>query len=185
MKKTTLILIAFSFSNIFFSQQKLIPAKVILCKNTSDTLVGEIKINTKKYHEIYKRITFKAATGPQKLFKPGVACAFFMEGKKFIKFDFEGQPSEFLEVLAEGKINFYKGYAEFANMNEVSYEPVYYFMDKNGNLEEADEKKFAKQIKQRVGKDAPELKELEELKQFDEKAIAQWIQNYNNKGHVN
>lgn len=185
MKKSIVILFLLFAVKFSFGQQKLIPAKVILCKNTNDTLKGEIKVNTKKIHEIYKRITFKPTTGPQKLFKPGIACIFFMEGKKFISMDFEGQPSEFLKVLAEGKINFYKGYAEFANMNEITFEPVYYFTDKNGNLEEADEKKFAKQIKQRVGKDLPELKELEALKQFDEKAIAQWIQNYNSKANVN
>lgn len=185
MKKSIVLLFHLAVVQFSIAQQKLIPAKVILCKNTNDTLKGEIKVNTKKIHEIYKRITFKPTTGPQKLFKPGIACAFFIEDKKFISMDFEGQPSEFLEVLAEGKINFYKGYAEFTNMNEITYEPVYYFTDKNGNLEEVDEKKFSKQIKQRVGKDLSELKELEALKQFDEKVIAQWIQNYNSKANVN
>lgn len=176
--KNPVFCISFFLTITLSAQQKLVPAKVVLCKS-SDTLTGEIKINPKKIHEIYKKITFKPSAGPQKLLRPGMACAFFMEGRKFIRMDFEGQSSEFLEVLAEGKINFYKGYAEFVNLNETSFEPVFYFSDKQGNLEEVDEKKFAKQIKQRAIKDYPALKELDNLRSFDEKILADWIKKYN------
>ncbi|MCX8080987.1 MAG: hypothetical protein N3F09_07115 [Bacteroidia bacterium] len=180
MKRNFILIFSFFLLFHIKSQQKLIPVKVILCKSP-DTLRGDLKVNSKKMHELYKKIIFKPATGPQKMFRPGQACQFFLEGRKFVSMEFEGQPSEFLEVLAEGKVLFYKGYAEFVNVNEVTYEPIYYLADANGNLEEVDEKKFAKQIKQRVGKDAPDIKELEAIKQFDEKAIALWLQKYNSR----
>jgi hypothetical protein len=145
-----------------------------------DTLRGEVKVNPKKEHEGYQRVTFKDASGAQKNYKPAKTKGYGFENNHFISWGKE-EEALFYKRLANGPIFFYKSAFEVVSMNKSTWE-FDYFLFKEGEKKMTDAKigKFQKQLKEWM-KDAQEYAEYykENSKDIDEASAIEAITKYN------
>ncbi len=164
--------------NAIFAQFTFVKGYII--NDKGDTLRGEVKVNPKKEHESFQRVTFKDASGAQKNYKPAKVKGYGFEGNHFISWGKE-EEAQFYKRLANGPIFFFKSAFEVVAMNKSTWE-FDYFLFKDGDKKMTDAKigKFQKQLKEWM-KDAQEYAEYykENSKDIDETSAIEAITKYN------
>jgi hypothetical protein len=161
-----------------FAQFTFVKGYVV--NDKGDTLRGEVKINPKKEHEGYQRVTFKDASGAQKNYKPAKVKGYGYDNNHFVSWGKEDE-ALFYKRLATGPIFFYKSAFEVVAMNKSTWE-FDYFLFKEGDKKMTDARigKFGKQLKEWM-KDAQEYAEYykENSKDIDEASAIEAITKYN------
>jgi hypothetical protein len=161
----------------FFSQQTFVPGYIV--QPAGDTLKGEVKVNEKKPLEPYAKVTFRDASGVQKILKPAKLPAYGMGEKHFIALQ-EGEEFNFYKVVARGHITLLEWKYEGLRMNKPVVETEYFLrIPGQKSLEPVKEKSFRKQLLA-LTTDHPEpANDYPDEKQFDPDAAAAAINAYN------
>lgn len=164
--------------HVIFAQFTFVKGYII--NDKGDTLRGEVKVNPKKEHESFQRVTFKDASGAQKNYKPAKVKGYGFDNNHFISWGKEDE-AQFYKRLSNGPIFFFKSAFEVVAMNKSTWE-FDYFLFKDGDKKMTDAKigKFQKQLKEWM-KDAQEYAEYykENSKDIDEVSAVEAINKYN------
>lgn len=144
-----------------------------------DTLKGDVKLNPKKEIDLYTKLTFKDATGAQKMYKPMKTKGYGFDQSNFITMpDSEGE-LKFAKVLVLGPISLYKIGFEGLKMNTVVVEFEYYLVSAESNDKEMiKESKYKRQLNEWM-RDNVSFLEANEDKKFDEQKVIDIINQYN------
>jgi hypothetical protein len=160
-----------------FSQPEMVRAYVVT--DQGDTLRGEARVNPKKEIDNYYKITFRDASGMQKVYKPNKIRAYGFNDENYVAMDSQ-EGRNFYKVLTAGEITLYKLGYETMRMNTPVFEAEY-FIARNGekDLMMIRESKFRKQISEWM-KDKPEFAgAYGDPKKFDPEKAAEAIKQYN------
>jgi hypothetical protein len=172
------LVLALFTANIGKAQITFVKGYII--NDKGDTLRGEVKINPKKEHEGYARVTFKDASGAQKNYKPAKVKGYGYDNNHFISWG-KDEDATFYKRLVKGTITFHKSAFEVVVMNKSEWE-FDYFLYHEGDKKMTDAKvgKFGKQLKEWM-KDAPEYAEAYEEKEkgINEQSAIEVITKYN------
>ncbi|MBL7930833.1 MAG: hypothetical protein JNL60_02970 [Bacteroidia bacterium] len=177
MKKLVFILLAALSLMDLGAQNTFVKGYVITEKG--DTVRGDVKLNAKKEIELYTKLTFKDATGAQKMYKPLKTKGYGYEQNHFITMqDSEGE-MKFAKVLAVGPISLYKVGFEGLKMNTVVVEFEYYLVSEESNDKELiKENKYKRQLNEWM-RDNVSFLEANDDKKFDEQKVIDIINQYN------
>ncbi|MBS1651954.1 MAG: hypothetical protein JSU07_08100 [Bacteroidetes bacterium] len=161
------------------AQQQFVPGYIVTEK--SDTLKGDIKLNSKKEQDLYNKIIFKDTQGIQKTYKPNKVKAYGFDKTHFETKEFGGEKF-FFKVIAQGEISMYKLIVEEVRMNASSFSPEY-FLIREGDKKMTDVKpaKLKKQLQEMMSGAASYASDYEGDKNIDEVSAANVITKYNNR----
>lgn len=163
----------------FISHAQATFVKAYIVNEKGDTLKGEAQINPKKELNNYNKVTFKDASGVQKIYKPAKIKAYGFNEQHFVSIESEGEKYFFNRILG-GEISLYKLGFEAMRMNNVVFEEEFYLLNsetkepvavKHGN--------FKKQLADWMKDNTEIAEEYGEEKKFDLEKAIQVISNYN------
>jgi hypothetical protein len=171
MKNVTIIILMSFWVAETFAQNNFVKSYIV--NEKKDTIWGEAKVNAKKESDAFDKIYFKDAAGIQKTYRANKIMAYGVNDDHFISLDNAGEP-QFYKVLARGEINLYMVVYEGMQMNEPTYDRVYYLAKPdNKKLVVVKQNKFKKQISEWMKENPEFIANYEDNKELDvEKAVA-------------
>lgn len=172
----TAILTSFIFT---CSTAQITFVKGYLINEKGDTLLGEVKFNPKKEHELYTKVFFKDESGVQKNYKPNKVKGYGITSDHYVSIS-QDEEALFYKRLTNGAIILYKTSFETVNMNETIHDHMWYlFKQGDKKVTEVREGKFKKQLNEWMKDNVDIANEFKDEKEFNEAAAIETITKYN------
>lgn len=151
--------------------------------NAGDTVRGDVKINTKKELDLFKRVMLKLGETESKSYAPSKIKEYGYEDQRFVSRMIDGEQA-FVRVLSSGNINLYEHQFEYYHGNDVLVDSEY-FIEKSENASTSNEPKkvkaarFHKVMTDLVGEDSEFAKTKLEDKKYETSQMIEAVQEYN------
>jgi hypothetical protein len=164
------------FNSTINAQVKYFKGYVITL--SGDSLIGEVKKNTKHEFENFSKASFRKKEGSEvKSYTPSKIKEYGVDGTTFVSRNVDGE-QVFVKRISKGTVNLYESQVETMQMNEIKIKSDYYVEKAGGEFAKVRSSKFKKQMTDVMADNEEIVKALEE-KKYDYENIVEVVNAYN------